>query len=46
MNKKIGMRFGVVLASIALVASGTVAAHGAAVPKERQPQDCNVLLLV
>lgn len=33
MNKKIGMRFGVVLASIALVASGTVAAHGAAVPK-------------
>lgn len=32
MNKKIGMRFGVVLASVALIASGTVAAHGAAVP--------------
>ena len=33
MNKKIGMRFGIVLASVALIASGTVAAHGAAVPK-------------
>jgi len=33
MNKKIGMRFGIVLASVALIASGTVAANGAAVPK-------------
>ncbi len=33
MNKKIGLHFGIVLASVALIASGTVAAHGAAVPK-------------